>query len=230
MLPLSEIAHRRLYPSLTDPNFLVLRSRRLIFTSWINSLRDAPLRVLDIGGRYQPYRPLLSTQTGSYIAVDLKMTDLVNVVASGEALPFQWASFDLVVATQVFDYFDDPHEAARQIHAVLRPGGVLLASVPGCAPRFADDEKWRFTPCGLRSVLSSFAHVEILPEVSNVGSMFRMTNLAMNAFLPWNYIRSAYNSTICPALNLLGLGLESLNLTTSDQFAANYSIRATKAD
>jgi SAM-dependent methyltransferase len=230
MLPLSDIAHKRLYPPLTDPNFLVLRSRRLIFTSWARALGDAPLRVLDVGGKYQPYRPLLSAQIGSYIAVDLKITNLVTVVASGEALPFQRESFDLAIATQVFDYFGDPHEAARQIHAVLRPSGVLLASVPGCAPRFADDEKWRFTPSGLRSVLSPFARVEILPEVSNLGSMLRMTNLAVNAFLPWKSIRSAYNSTICPALNLLGLGLESLSPTTSDQFAANYSIRATKED
>ena len=230
MMPLSEIAHRRLFPSITDPNFLVLRSRRLIFTSWANSLGDEPLRVLDVGGKYQPYRPLLGTRISRYIAVDLKRSDFVTVVASGEALPFPPESFDLVIATQVFDYFDDPQEAARQIHSVLRPRGVLLASMPACAPRFANDEKWRFTPSGLRSVFSPFAHVNILPEVSNAGSFLRMTNLAMNSFLPWNSVRWAYNATICPVLNLLGLGLESLSLTTSDQFAANYSVRATKAD
>ncbi len=186
--------------------------------------------VLDVGGRYQPYRPLLNNRTVRYVGVDILQTEMVDVVASGESLPFAANSFDVVIATQVFEYFSQPRTAAEQIHAVLKPGGRLLMSVASFAPRFVDDEKWRFTPSGLRSVLSSFAHVEILPEVSNVGSMFRMTNLAMNAFLPWNYIRSAYNSTICPALNLLGLGLESLNLTTSDQFAANYSIRATKAD
>jgi hypothetical protein len=94
MNPLLKTARRRLYPSLSDPSYLVLRSRRLIFSRWIGEL-GGNLRVLDIGGRYQPYRPLLDGHLGSYVAVDIARTKLVTVVANGEALPFAPNSFDL---------------------------------------------------------------------------------------------------------------------------------------
>ena len=56
---LAAIAHLRLYPSLTNPSYLVLRSRRLLFSNWTRTLGNN-LTVLDVGGRYQPYRPLLA--------------------------------------------------------------------------------------------------------------------------------------------------------------------------
>ena len=125
-----EIAEKRLRPPLTDPNFLVLHSRRVIFQGWIAQLPDKALSILDVGGRYQPYRPLFTGRVERYIGFDLLRTDFVDVVGTGENLPFASASFDLVIATQVFDCFKDPHRAAQQIHSVLKPGGALLASIP----------------------------------------------------------------------------------------------------
>ena len=227
---LLQVAEARLHPSLTNPNFLVLRSRRLIFVSWINQIPGRGLNVLDVGGRYQPYRPLLQHKESGYIGVDVIPTVMVDVVASGESLPFAANTFDVVIATQVFEYFSKPSLAGEQIHRVLKPGGCLLASLASFAPRFVDDERWRFTPAGIRLVFSPFANVNIVPELSNIGSFLRTINLAMNAFLPWSFARFAYNWTIGPILNILGLGLESLRLTRGDQFAANYSVRATKAN
>lgn len=62
----ADIARYRLHPPLTEPSYLVLGSRRKIFTSWINKLGDGPLKVLDVGSRYQPYRPLLGQRVGVY--------------------------------------------------------------------------------------------------------------------------------------------------------------------
>ena len=121
----------------------------------VNELESRPLHVLDVGGRYQPYRPLLDGRIGRYVAVDVEATELVTVVADGQALPFAPETFDLVMATQVFEYFPNPHLAAKQIHSVLRPGGVLFASVAAFAPRFVEPERWRFTPgCASRTVPS----------------------------------------------------------------------------
>ena len=186
------------------------------------------LNILDVGGRYQPYRPLFGSRMCKYVAVDLIKTELVTVIASGDALPFAPATFDVAVGTQVFEYFEDPHGAAKQIHAALKPGGILLASVAACVPRIVDDEHWRFTPSGLRSVFAPFARVDILPEVGNLGSFLRLTNLALNSFLPWKPVRQAYNVISCPLVNIVGLGLEALHLTKNDQFASGYSVRAVK--
>ena len=105
---LLETAHQRLYPSLTGPSYLVLRSRKAIFSKWVSQFGRGNLRVLDIGGRYQPYRPLLGNRVEQYVAVDLIKTALVDVLADGEALPFAPNVFDLVIATQVLEYFREP--------------------------------------------------------------------------------------------------------------------------
>src|SRR6266852_8047569 len=84
----------RLHPSLTNPNWLILRRRRQIFEAGLGRLLGHGLSVLDIGGRFQPYRPLLGARTKSYVAVDLWMTPLVNVGAAAESLPFRDAQFD----------------------------------------------------------------------------------------------------------------------------------------
>jgi SAM-dependent methyltransferase len=225
----AQAGRRRLYPSLRDPGYLTLRSRRLIFASWALQFQGKRLRVLDIGARYQPYRPLFDGSIDRYLAVDLKKTELINVVADGETLPFLPASFDLAIATQVFEYFRDPAGAARQIHTVLRPGGVLLASFAACAPRFVEGERWRFTSTGLRSLLEPFSIVEIVPELSSVGGSVRLMNQALDTFSRYDTARRIYRLIGCPVLNLFGLGLESLKLTTNDQFTTNYSVKAVKA-
>lgn len=223
-----EIAEKRLRPPLTDPNFLVLRSRRIIFQAWIAQLPDTALSILDVGGRYQPYRPLLTGRVERYIGFDLLRTDFVDVVGTGENLPFASASFDLVIATQVFDCFKDPHRAAQQIHSVLKPGGALLASIPSMAPRFSDGERWRFTATGVRSVLSMFSEIKVVPELSSLGGMLRTINLALHSFVPSRILKRVARSTLVPCINLSGLGLEALHITGNNQFTPNYSVLAIK--
>ena len=220
--------YRRLYPSITDPNYLVLRSRRMIFTSWVSQLQKKNLTILDVGGRYQPYRPLFNGCVFRYFAIDLVKTEFVSVVGDGQALPFDSETFDLVIATQVFEFFQDPCLAAKQIHRVLKPGGVLFASLAACAPRFVDDERWRFTRSGIRSVFAPFESLEIVPEVYSVGGVIRTFNLALNNFVKYERARQIYKITVCPVLNLAGRCLEKMNLTDNDQFTANYSVRAVK--
>lgn len=68
---LLKIADGRLHPSITNPNYLVLRRRRMIFANWMESIPGQQLVVLDIGGRYQPYRPLLENRIQRYFALDV---------------------------------------------------------------------------------------------------------------------------------------------------------------
>jgi SAM-dependent methyltransferase len=221
------VAHRRLYPSIFEPNYLVLRSRRRIFTGWIERL-GKDLAVLDVGGRYQPYRPLLEGRLRHYVAVDILPTALVDVLASGQALPFAPNTFDLVIATQVFEYFPQPHEAARQIYAALKPGGCLLMSAAGFTPRVVDEEHWRFTPAGLRVLLASFSEVEIVPEVPSPAGLLRSINLFFDWFLPTLPLKKLYAVSAGCMLNLVGLAVEYLRISRNDQFTTNFSIFAKK--
>jgi len=150
------------------------------------------------------------------------------VVASGESLPFAENTFDVVISTQVFEYFGQPVEASAQVHRVLKPGGVLLMSVAAFAPRFVDEECWRFTPGGIRATLSQFSELDIVPETSSVGGLLRASNLWLHWLVRFSWARKPHGVTICPCLNLLALGLESAHLTNNEQFTANYSVLAKK--
>ncbi len=225
---LQKLAQDRLHPSITNPNYLVLRRRAQLISNWMDQIPGKDLRVLDIGGRYQPYRPLLQERVRQYVAIDVVGTELVNVIGRGESLPFRANTFDLVIATQVFEYVPRPHLAAEQVHDVLKPGGVFLMSVAAVSPRFVEDEHWRYMRSGVRSILAPFSQVEIVPEVFSLGGFCRLINTALNIFARYEIVRRFLQVTVFPLVNIAGLGLEKLSLSTNDQMAGNYCAWARK--
>ncbi len=225
---LRKVAYDRLRPSITNPNYLVLRSRARLISKWVAQIPGKGLRVLDIGGRYQPYRPLVQARVRQYVAIDVIRTSLVDVVAKGEQLPLCSDTFDLAIATQVFEYFPEPRLAAQQIHRVLKPGGVLIMSVAAVCPRVAEQEHWRFLPTGVKFVLSDFAGVEIVPEVSSIGGVFRLMNWSVATLAGSIWMGKILHYTVIPAINLIGLGLQRVFPINNDQLTGNYSVLARK--
>jgi SAM-dependent methyltransferase len=217
----------RLYPPLTNPNWLVLRERREIFDRWLAQIPSQELEVLDVGGRIQPYRALIANRLRRYIAVDLRCTPLVDLVARAEQLPLDNALFDLVICTQMLEYAAKPSLVIDEIYRVLRPGGKLLLSVPSAAPD-AGEESWRLLPTGLRSLLASFQRVEVIAEGGSVAGLFRTVNVCFDIFMRYPAARYLYRRSLCPLVNLAGALLEKLSGRRNQQFAANYSVRAEK--
>jgi SAM-dependent methyltransferase len=218
----------RLFPSLTNPNWLVLRRRREIFSQWLGQLPSGELDVLDIGGRIQPYRALIANHLRRYVAVDLRRTPLVDIVARGEYLPLGNARFDLVICTQVLEYVAQPSLMFGEIHRVLKPGGALLLSVPCACPVDSNEECWRFLPAGLRDLLTGFTRVEIVAEGSSVAGFFRTVNTCLDIFVRYPALRYIYRHSLAPVVNLLGALMEKLSGLRNEQFTANYSVRAEK--
>jgi SAM-dependent methyltransferase len=218
----------RLYPSLTNPSWLVLRKRREIFQKWLASLESRQLNVLDVGGRIQPYRPLLEGRLRHYVAVDLRRTPLVNVVARGEHLPIASSQFDLVICTQVLEYVADPRAAVAEFFRVLKPGGHLMLSVPSLCPRDAGEECWRFLPAIVRELLRGFNEAEVVPEGGSVTGWFRTINAGLNIFVRYRLARWLFRRTLCPVVNLAGAFFEAVSGNRNDQLAANYCARARK--
>jgi SAM-dependent methyltransferase len=217
----------RLSPSLANPNWLVLRERRRIFEHWLAQLPSSELDVLDVGGRIQPYRTLITNRIRRYIAVDLQLTPLVDVVARAEQLPLGNARFDLVICTQVLGYAPQPSLVIEEIYRVLKPGGKLVLSVPSAAPD-AGDECWRLLPTGLRSLLASFQRLEVVAEGGSVAGFFRTVNVCLDIFVRYPAAQLVYRHTLCPLVNLAGALLEALSGKRNQQFAANYSVLAQK--
>jgi SAM-dependent methyltransferase len=218
----------RLYPRLSDPNYLILRNRRELFQRWLAGVPGHSLQVLDVGGRLQPYRALLEHRVRRYVAVDLRSTALVDIVGRAEALPLAAESFDLAFCTQVLEYVADPNAAVAELYRVLKLGGVLLLSVPAIFPRDSDEEYWRFQPAALRLLLAPFARIEIEPEGHSIAGIFRTVNVFLIGCARFMLIRKVLSYTVAPLLNLTARGLESVLAVRNDQFAANYSALAKK--
>lgn len=73
---------------------------------------------------------------------------LVGDLARADHLPSD--AFDCVILTQVMQYIYDAPAAARNLHRILKPGGAVLATVPGLEKVSALDDAewgdyWRFT-------------------------------------------------------------------------------------
>jgi len=120
-------------------NLLMQALKRFQPTPLVPALtNDAPLKILDVGcgtgGTMDRLRPL-----GLVVGLDLEPLALEFshnrghrslTLGSATALPFATNSFDLVVALDVLEHIPDHQTAAREIARVLRPGGLLLATVP----------------------------------------------------------------------------------------------------
>lgn len=93
-----------------------------------------------------------------------------------ERLPFADASFDGVLCSSVIEYVHDYAQALRELGRVLRPGGVLLVTVPNKVamtrvlergvfavtsqvmeepwPRYLQHSRWQFSEATLRSAMA----------------------------------------------------------------------------
>lgn len=230
-LQAAQLSHEILNPSLRNPDFLVLRERRRVFSQWIENLPGTGLCVLDVGGRLQPYRSLLGERVKCYMAIDPILEGLLNVIAVGEHLPFPTETFDLVICTQVLNYTDNPSQVIAEIHRVLRPGGFLFLSVPAIFPRYGA-QRWRFMPEGLMVLLSPFSFYEIVPEGYSIAGLFRLFNLFLDTFAAdalahWERVRRLMPVVVFPVANVAGVTLDRLSRGNS-RFTTNYSCLVVK--
>ena len=99
-----------------------------------------------------------------------------------EPLPFEEASFDAVVAGELFEHLQFPDALVAEILRVLRPGGVIVGSVPnayrlqgrlrfllGRAPEDDPTHLHMLSPDALRELLTGFEAVRL----SFVGGRYR---------------------------------------------------------
>jgi SAM-dependent methyltransferase len=56
------------------------------------------------------------------------ITDIIQCDAM--ALPFKEGSFDLVLALDAFEHFEDDKKSMSEIHRVLKPNGTAICTVP----------------------------------------------------------------------------------------------------
>jgi hypothetical protein len=99
-------------------------------------------------------------------------------------------------------------------------------SVPAFFPKH-HDERWRFLPHGLKTLLEGFTTIEIHPEGKSISGAFRTMNVLLNLALEKQISRKLVERFVFPLTNMAGLLLDGLS-AGSDHIAANYSVKAMK--
>jgi SAM-dependent methyltransferase len=102
---------------------------------------------------------------------------IVGDLASGAGVPSD--AFDCMILTQVLPFLFDVRGAVRTCYAALRPGGTVLATVPGISQisRYDMDrwgDFWRFTSLSIRKLFETeFAADDV--KVETFGNVFIAT-------------------------------------------------------
>jgi SAM-dependent methyltransferase len=218
----------RLHPSLTNPSWLVLTRRRELLHQFLTGLPPGELTVLDIGGRIQPYRPLLEGRVAYYLAIDLRPNPLVNVLARAEALPLPDNQIDLIICTQVLEYVSEPNAVMSEMYRVLKPGGYLFLSAPSIFPFDSVEDRWRFTRGGIVQLLHRFKHVEVRGEGSSIEGLFRTIALWITLFARPAVVAWSCRWMLVPTLNLSARFLSNIIRSENEQFSVNFSAFARK--
>lgn len=109
--------------------------------------------------------------------LDIDPTNPLATVVGDVCDPATLASgrYDAAIVTQTLQLVAAPGQALVNLQRSLRPGGVLIVTVP-CMSRLAgSSDRWRWTPLGLQELAESAG---LTGEVSGVGNL-----LACRAFL-----------------------------------------------
>jgi ubiquinone/menaquinone biosynthesis C-methylase UbiE len=119
--------------------FVARREAALRFTEEFHPHRQ-PLRVLDAGCGTGALLDRLESRPGAEVyGLDFSGQALAYTRQRGHGhlvqgdltrLPFPDGTFDVITALDVVEHIREDERALREVHRVLRPGGVLLVSVP----------------------------------------------------------------------------------------------------
>jgi SAM-dependent methyltransferase len=124
--------------------------------------------VVDVGCGAQPYRRLVPSHA-KYIGIDSTEAKLAfgyetpdTIYYDGFTWPLNSESADVVLATETLEHVPNPSNFMTEASRVLRGGGLIILTVPFAARwHFIPFDYWRFTPSGLRQLLSDSGFIDI---------------------------------------------------------------------
>lgn len=159
--------------------------------------RDIRGRILEVGDSRYTDRFASEVVTSDVVDLDRanRQATIIADLASGHIINSD--QFDCFLLIQTLQYIYNPASAVRHAHRILRPGGVLLLTVPAVSrvdPALPD--YWRFTASSCSALLA-----EVFP--------------------PKGVSICSYGNVLAAIASLTGMAYEELSgheLTDSDEF------------
>ena len=117
--------------------------------------------VLDVFCGTKPYRDLLPVDV-RYVGLDIDSRYGEPDVESTDFLPFDDASFDLVLCIEGFHYVTDAERGVGELGRVVRPGGTVILTVPLMWEYDRTTFESRYTGHDLRALFDGWEDVEVV--------------------------------------------------------------------
>lgn len=178
-------------------------SARMIHRDLRSILPTLSGRILDVGCGYAPYRKWLNEEHCSYVGLDIDGGDNVADirVLSDVAWPIEKESIDVVICTQVIEHVNDLDFVMHELRKVLKPGGLLIVSVPfSYNEHGAPFDFRRLSVFGVMELLKKDFELQTILREGAVGSVIGIW------LLNWVWISLSMNS-LTKAFKFLGLPL-----------------------
>jgi SAM-dependent methyltransferase len=133
-------------------------------------------RILDVGCRVAPYKPLFDGIAAQYDGTDIEPGPFATYICQAESLDgVEDGSYDLVLCTQVLHLVRRPEEALAEFARVLATGGYVFLTTHGVYPHHPDPKDyWRWTQQGLPALFEDVPGLELLELVPHGGSATTM--------------------------------------------------------
>ncbi len=150
-----------------DTTYFELSPTRISLTRVLFPLAEKNLRggrCLDAGAGRMAYAQVLRPWVDEYISMDITFREGIDIMASAIEMPWRDQSFDRLFCSQVLEHVPDPQRALQESFRCLKPGGVILISVPHLSYLHNEpNDYYRFTHHGLRTLLTNagFSEIEI---------------------------------------------------------------------
>ena len=193
-------------------------------------------RVLDVGCGAKPYAHLMD-QADAHIGIDVAPGEQVDHVVSPEdRWPFEDASFDGLIATQVIEHVDNLEHTLSEMRRVVKPGGRLILSFPFLSGEHgAPGDFRRLTVHGALRLLPDMGVDEVIVQ-GGVGSTLAKLFLnwvedSLNLTFPTRILKALVLPVWIPAcfvINIAGWLVDRIDRTESYYSNVCVSYRAAR--
>jgi ubiquinone/menaquinone biosynthesis C-methylase UbiE len=148
----------------------------------INKFRGV---LVDLGCGEQPYKQYIldnNPNVKKYICVDINFNTIHQSVKpdiywDGKKIPIKSNTVDTVISTEFFEHISNIEVVLKEIHRILKKGGVLFFTVPFIWPLHeVPYDQYRYTPYSLTRHFnnSKFLKIEILPMSGHNAALAQM--------------------------------------------------------
>ena len=218
---------RRIVPSLWQHDYLVLRflARDIRRSLSLVGRASQGSVALDVGAADGPYAAWLRDAGFRVQSIDIAPGPGIDVIGTAEDTGLRDASVDLVLCTQVLEHTRAPWRAMHEFARILRPGGVVVLSVPHVwffHPHPSD--YWRMTSEGVKALCDEggFEVLRVDAQGTSAAALFQVVN-----FLAFGAL-GRLGAPVYAAMNLLGLAANAI--VRDDRFALNHSCVARRRE